>query len=101
MKPIYSPLLILFVLFLLVSCTEDEENECFECSYEKRRTSCSSSSFGSWESLTSESVFTEDIKEGLSKQGYCDLVYPSSDLACSGDCCISFQFRNVTVESCN
>lgn len=101
MKNVFSPLLIILTALMLVSCDEDEVNECFQCSYDKRKSSCSSASFGAWESDISGSVFSEDIKEGLTKQGYCDLVYPSNDLACAAGCCVSFQFKNVTVQSCD
>ena len=78
----------------------EEETTCFRCVYEERSTTgCSGSSYGPWESGES-TADTEDIRSDLTREEYCDLVYPSSDTECGGGCCVSFQFRNVRVESC-
>ena len=82
----------------LLSCGEEET--CFRCLYEKRVSSCNSYSYGPWEAgeITED---LENIKSGLSKEDYCNQVYPASDSHCAGGCCLNFQFQNVRVASCN
>ncbi len=82
----------------LACSDDDDEPDCFTCLYEKRSTSCSSGSFGSWEEGSSTIDF--ELKDGLSREGFCKQAYPASDIECGGSCCISFQFRNVRVGSC-
>jgi hypothetical protein len=90
--------IFIVLALLLVHCSEDDEISCFTCQYEKRTTSCSSSSFGPWEQGTLTVDY--ELKDGLSPEQYCNQTYPASDIECAGGCCISFQFRNVSVGSC-
>ncbi|MBZ0120155.1 MAG: hypothetical protein IT378_03275 [Sandaracinaceae bacterium] len=82
------------LLSLAIGCGGDVPRSNFYCSYEGRRTSCSSSSYGPW---TAECTLVDtEIRDDLTPDTYCALVYPPSDTECAGGCCISFQFRNVT-----
>ncbi|MDN5216473.1 hypothetical protein QQ020_30675 [Fulvivirgaceae bacterium BMA12] len=89
-----------FTLAMSFGCSEDEGPSCFKCVYEKRSTGCGGSGFGAWEEGSSEHD-ASTIRDDLTPQSYCDLVYPASDLACELNCCISFQFKNVVVASCD
>lgn len=90
--------LLVMLISLTSSCLE-EENTCFKCLYEKRKSGCNNYAYGGWESgeLLADK---ENIKSGLSKQDYCNLVYPSSSSSCAGTCCVSYNYRNVKVASC-
>ena len=102
MKSLTLSLMLVTLLALpliLGACGDDEGVTCFTCLYEKRTTSCSSSSFGPWES--GEATIDFELKDGLTPTQFCSDAYPASDIECGGGCCIDFQFRNVSVGSCN
>ncbi len=82
----------------MIRCSDDNELTCFTCLYEKRTTSCGSAAFGSWEE--GSAVIDFEIRDDLTPEGFCRQTYPANDTECAGGCCISFQFRNVRVESC-
>ena len=65
----------------------------FSCTYEQRRTSCSSLSFGSWEAECSPIDF--ELRDDLTPEGFCQEAYTGSDTECAGACCINFEFRNT------
>lgn len=95
----YTAILIILPLFMACSNSDDGTPECFTCEFEKRTTSCSSSSFGPWEADVA--IIDFELRDGLTPQGFCNEAYPANDIECGGGCCISFQFRNVSVGSCN
>ena len=94
-----SILLAVFVLGGLSACIDEEEDKppgVFSCVYEGRKTSCSSSAFGPWTAACSTVDF--ELREGLSPEQYCQQAYPANDVHCAGSCCLSFQYRNVSMQ---
>ncbi|MCA9608335.1 MAG: hypothetical protein KC619_22150 [Myxococcales bacterium] len=85
---------VLPLLFLVAACGEAVPRSDFYCTYESRRTSCSSSDFGPW---TSECTLVDfEIRDDLTPDTFCAEAYPPTDTECAGGCCVSFEFRNVT-----
>ena len=96
---LYHWYVVLIVLITSIVPGCDDEETCFRCAYEKRVSGCNNYAYGAWQSgeLAAD---TEDIRSDLTKEEYCKLVFPSSDIECSSNCCVNFQFRNVKVVPC-
>jgi len=62
-----------------------------KCEYEQSRTSCSGYGYGPWEQRCLD---IEYPKDGLTADGWCDIVVSDSS-ECASSCCVSYRFRNA------
>ena len=92
--------LVFSIMMLLITGCSDDDDEvtCFTCLYEQRNTSCGSSEFGPWEE--GSAIIDFEIRDDLTPESFCLQAYPANDIECGGGCCLSFQFRDVRVGSC-
>ena len=97
MKNIIKYLIIALLSFLFVSCSDDGDDDCFSCVYEKRNTGCNNNRWSEWEQ---KSTIIDYSANGRDPLEYCKELYQSNDVGCGAGCCVKFQHRNVRVQSC-
>ena len=95
-KAVLVALVLLLASMGLAACGDDGPS-IFSCTFEQRKTSCGSSSFGEWEAECRTIDF--ELRDGLSPEQFCQNAYSGSDTECGGGCCLDFQFRATEMRS--